>query len=57
VRYTKAGFEPLTETIIRNNRIGIIIWTEKPLGIIINQKEAAKSYDQFFKLMWNTATK
>ena len=55
VRYTKAGFEPLTETIIRNNKIGIIIWTEKPLGIIIYQKEAAKSYDQFFKLMWKTA--
>ena len=56
VRYTKTGFEPLTETIIKDNKIGIIIWTEKPLGIIINQKDAAKSYDQFFKLMWDTAT-
>ena len=57
VRYTKAGFEPLTETIIRNDKIGIIIWSDKPLGIIIHQKEAAESYDQFFKIMWNTATK
>ncbi|MAF99579.1 MAG: hypothetical protein CMH61_03105 [Nanoarchaeota archaeon] len=56
VKYTKAGFEPLTETIIRNNKIGVIIWSDKPLGIIIHQKEAAKSYDQFFKIMWSTAT-
>ena len=57
VKYTKAGFEPLTETIIRNDKIGIIIWSDKPLGMIIHQKEAAESYDQFFKIMWNTAIK
>ena len=56
VRYTKAGFEPLTETIIRNDKIGIIIWSDKPLGTIIHQKEAAESYDEFFQLIWNTAT-
>ena len=55
IRYTKAGFEPLTETIIRNDKIGIIIWTEKPLGTLIHQKEAARSYDQFFEMMWNAA--
>ncbi len=56
VRYTKAGFEPLTETIIRNDKVGIIIWTDKPLGVIIHQKEAAESYEQFFQMMWNGAT-
>ena len=56
VKYTKAGFEPLTETIIRNDKIGIIVWTDKPLGVIIHQKEAAESYDKFFKIMWDTAT-
>lgn len=55
VRYTKAGFEPLTETIIRNDKIGIIIWADKPLGIVIHQKEAAESYDKFFLMMWKTA--
>ena len=56
IRYTKTGFEPLTETIIRNHKIGIIIWTDKPLGSIIHQKEAAESYDNFFQLMWESAT-
>ncbi len=55
VRYTKAGFEPLTETIIRGDKIGVIIWSDKPLGVIINQQEAAESYDKFFQLMWNSA--
>ena len=55
VRYTKAGFEPLTETIIRNDKIGIIIWTDKPLGVIIHEKEAAQSYDKFFHMMWDGA--
>jgi sugar-specific transcriptional regulator TrmB len=57
VRYTKAGFEPLTETIIRNDKVGIIVWTEKPLGTLIHQKEAATSYDKFFEMMWNSGKK
>jgi sugar-specific transcriptional regulator TrmB len=57
VRYTKAGFEPLTETIIRNDKIGVIIWTEKPLGILIHQKEAAASYELFFQNLWERSGK
>ena len=55
IRYTKAGFEPLTETIIRNDKIGIVIWTEKPLGILVQDRVAAQSYDQFFLVLWNSA--
>lgn len=55
VRYTKAGFEPLTETIIRNDKIGIIIWTEKPFGILIHNETAASSYNDFFDLLWKQA--
>lgn len=55
-KFTKTGFEPLTETIIRNDKIGIIIWTDKPMGILMHNKEAAESYDKFFKMMWNAAT-
>ena len=55
VRYTKAGFEPLTETIIRNDKIGIVVWTDKPLGIIIHQKEATESYGKFFDVLWAAA--
>lgn len=57
VRYTESGFEPLTETIIRNDKIGIIIWTDKPLGIIIHNKEAAESYDKYFNILWDQTKK
>ncbi len=55
IKYTKQGFEPLTETIIRNDKIGIIIWTKKPIGVLIQNKAAADSYDTFWKMMWNAA--
>jgi len=54
VRYTKIGFEPLTETIIRNDKVGIILWTDKPIGILINNKELADSYEKYFQVLWKT---
>lgn len=54
-KFTSEGFEPLTETIIRNDKIGIIIWTKVPLGVLIHNKIAAKSYDNFFKIIWKQA--
>ncbi|MBT3406381.1 hypothetical protein HN419_04385 [Candidatus Woesearchaeota archaeon] len=55
VRYTKAGFEPLTETIIRNDKIGMIIWLDKPIGVLIHNISAAESYDSFFNMMWKNS--
>lgn len=54
-KFTTSGFEPLTETIIRNDKIGIILWTEIPLGVIIHNKIAAQSYDSFFYVLWTAA--
>lgn len=56
-KFTNEGFEPLTETIIRGDKIGIIIWTEVPLGTIIHNKTAAQSYDNFFETLWKIAKK
>ena len=51
-KFTSAGFEPLTETIIRNDKLAFIIWTKVPMGIVMENKEAANSYDKFFNMMW-----
>lgn len=53
-KFIKKSFEPLTETIIRNDKIGIIIWTKIPIGILISNKVAAESYDKFWKIMWDS---
>ena len=55
LKFTTAGFEPLTETIIRNDTVGVIIWTDKPLGVLIRNEVAADSYDKFFEVLWNQA--
>lgn len=51
-KFIDSGFEPLTETIIRNDKVGIIIWTEIPVGILIHNFVAAKSYNEFFETLW-----
>jgi predicted transcriptional regulator len=56
IHYSKAG-EPLTETIIRNDCVGIIIWTQKPIGILIRNKVAAESYDKYFAVLWQQGKK
>lgn len=56
-KFTSEGFEPLTETIIRNDKIGIILWTEIPLGVLIHNAVASKSYDGFFEQLWKLAKK
>jgi len=56
-KFTKSGFEPLTETIIRNDKVGIIIWVTPPLGILIHNKVAAESYDKFWKIIWDSIKK
>jgi HTH-type transcriptional regulator, sugar sensing transcriptional regulator len=53
-KFTEEGFEPLTETIIRNDKIGIILWISPPIGILIHNKEAAESYDKFWKALWDS---
>src|SRR3989344_5572031 len=47
-KFTQQGFEPLTETIIRNDSVGIILWANPPLGILIKNKIVAESYDKFW---------
>jgi len=54
-KYYEKGFEPLNETIIRNNKVAIIIWTEKPIGILIQNNEAANSYEKYFQFLWKKA--
>jgi len=52
VRFIKENVEPLTETIIRNDKVAMVIWTENPVGVIIHNKKAAQSYEEFFKILW-----
>lgn len=39
-------------TNIYGNKIAIIIWTDEPEGIVIENAAAAKAYRSYFELMW-----
>ncbi len=42
-------------TIIINNKVAIISWTEEPSGILIHSKEIYDSYVKFFEYIWKIA--
>jgi sugar-specific transcriptional regulator TrmB len=44
--------EPMTETIIYKDTVAIIVWSSDPSGTIIRNKEVAKSYFEFFNILW-----
>ena len=44
-------------TNIYGDKIAIIIWTNEPEGIIIENQSAAKAYKSYFEVMWKYAKK
>lgn len=44
-------------TNIYGDKIAIIIWTDEPEGIVIENKTAALAYKSYFDFMWANATK
>jgi len=55
IRFMEQGFDPLTETIIRNDKVGILLWIEKPIGILIHNRALADSYEKYFRFLWKKA--
>ncbi|MBS3118433.1 hypothetical protein J4417_02000 [Candidatus Woesearchaeota archaeon] len=55
VRFIRERTEQFTETIIRNDKLGVIIWTKVPIGVLICNSIAANSYDSFFNTLWTKA--
>lgn len=55
LKFTNHEFEALTETIICGNKVGIIIYLDKPYGFLIEERLAAESYKKFFELLWRNS--
>ena len=56
-RYAPNIAESPAVTNIYGNKIAIIIWTDEPEGIIIENEAAAKAYKSYFDFMWKNAKK
>lgn len=48
-----------TKTAINmyGNKVAILLWEERPLGILINNKEIAESFRVYFEMLWGIARK
>jgi sugar-specific transcriptional regulator TrmB len=57
VRYFERDFEPMSETHIQGDEVGIIVWTKEPILFLIKDKLVAESYRKFFDNMWKLAKK
>lgn len=57
VRYVPKNVESPVVTNIYGNKIAIVIWGDTPEAIIIENKDAAKSYRAYFEVLWNAAKK
>jgi sugar-specific transcriptional regulator TrmB len=55
IRYFKQDFEPLTETHIQGDVVAIIVWTDEPILIRINDRHVASAYLAYFEEMWRKA--
>ncbi|MBW2967227.1 hypothetical protein KY362_01950 [Candidatus Woesearchaeota archaeon] len=54
-RYVPKSVESPVVTNIYGDKIALIIWTEEPEGIIIENPAAAKAYRSYFEFMWQHA--
>jgi len=54
-RYLPNVAESPAVTNIYGDKIAIVIWTDEPEGIIIENAAAAKAYKSYFDFMWNNA--
>jgi sugar-specific transcriptional regulator TrmB len=57
VRYLPEGYGSLASTNIYGDKVAIIMWTDDPMGVLINNKEVAKAYREYFELLWKLAKK
>jgi HTH-type transcriptional regulator, sugar sensing transcriptional regulator len=56
-RYIPNASESPAVTNVYGDKIAIIIWTDEPEGIIIENETAAKAYKSYFDFMWKYAKK
>jgi sugar-specific transcriptional regulator TrmB len=56
-RYVPRSVESPVVTNIYGDKIALIIWTDEPEGIIIENAAAAKAYRSYFEFMWQNAKK
>jgi len=56
-RFVDKSVESNVAVNIYGNKVGIIIWTDVPEAVIIENEDAAKSFKSYFDFMWKHSEK
>ena len=56
-RYVSKNVISPVATNIYADKIALVVWTDEPEGIIIENEAAAKAYRSYFEFMWEHAKK
>lgn len=57
IRFVPKNVESPVVTNIYGNKIALIIWSDPPEAVLIENQMAAKAYKSYFELMWANAEK
>lgn len=55
IKFLPKKFDTLSETIIYGDKVGIIVWTDKPIVTLIKDKILSLAYKKYFNILWNEA--
>jgi len=57
IKYLPKGYGGNAAINIYKDKVAIILWSEKPIAILIKNNEIAKSYKAYFSLLWQMGKK
>lgn len=55
IKYLPKEFATFQETVIVGDYVAINVFTEEPYGFLIKDENVAKSYKQYFEMLWKIA--
>jgi len=55
IKFLPKEYECPATTIVYGNKVGIIIWDVSPIGFVLESKQAVKSFENYFDLLWSIA--
>jgi HTH-type transcriptional regulator, sugar sensing transcriptional regulator len=55
IKYVPSEFNSSVSTYIFDDKVALIMWVDKPLGILIEHKSVHDSYKNYFEYLWKSA--
>ncbi len=57
IKFIPKEFASSVSTYLFDNKVALLMWTEEPMGILIEHKEVYDSYKNYFEYLWKNVGK